>query len=792
MNLRKVFFSVIGLLLLVAILLKIWVNTNTPLYQGQLELIGLDQETEVYFDDYGIPHIYAENDADLFKTLGYIHAQERLWQMELLRRVASGRLSEIFGAEFIENDKFFLNLGIAENSIETVGKLESDTDFVYFANAYLEGVNHFINTGYTPIEYKILGIEKEEYDLVDVYNILGYMSFSFAMAQKTDPVLSKIKAEYGDAYLKDLAIDMPYQNTLIPSFKSVNYEQVLSWNTVLERLNEKQIPSFVGSNSWVLSPDKSESGGVLFANDPHIAFAQPAVWYEAHLNSPQIEKYGFFLAGVPFPLIGQNRTIAHGLTMFENDDIDFYQEDEINHEYYRNHKGDTLAYSKKSYTIRVKDGEDVAFNHKSSFRGPVLEARSLIHGIENNATSISWEYLKGENRLLEGLFDYSFATSFSEFEASLDKIHAPGLNVMYGDVEGNIAWWTVGRLYQLNSRVSTKFILNGQDSLHQIKAYHPFEKNPSAINPPWNYVYSANNQVDSTGLGYYYPGYYLPEDRAKRIVSILEDNPKMNLETMQEMILDHKSTSAPDVISALSSVLEDQKLSPTQKKKLEALKAWTGTHSATEESPSLYHKWLSHLLALVFEDEIGEEPYKVFKNTHIFKRSIPGVLSNPNSVWWDNIHTPEPETASELVTNSFLSAFNDLTEYYQGTENWQWSKLHILEHKHAFSANTLLRKWFNVGPFEVAGSKEVINNLQFDYTTTSYFDVNIGPSTRRILDMSKIEEGLSVSPTGQSGNIFSQHYSDQAQMYNQGKFRKMLMNQEAIKESSYRKLVLKP
>ena len=324
MNLRKVFFSVIGLLLLVAILLKIWVNTNIPLYQGQLELIGLEQETEVYFDDYGIPHIYAENDADLFKTLGYIHAQERLWQMELLRRVASGRLSEIFGAEFIENDKFFLNLGIAENSIETVRKLESNTDFVYFANAYLEGVNHFINTGYTPIEYKILGIEKEEYDLVDVYNILGYMSFSFAMAQKTDPVLSKIKAEYGDAYLKDLAIDMPYQNTLIPSFKSVNYEQVLSWNTVLERLNEKQIPSFVGSNSWVLSPDKSESGGVLFANDPHIAFAQPAVWYEAHLNSPQIEKYGFFLAGVPFPLIGQNRTIAHGLTMFENDDIVFY------------------------------------------------------------------------------------------------------------------------------------------------------------------------------------------------------------------------------------------------------------------------------------------------------------------------------------------------------------------------------------------------------------------------------------------------------------------------------------
>tara|TARA_B100001093_G_scaffold69584_1_gene60113 strand:+ start:8237 stop:10615 length:2379 start_codon:yes stop_codon:yes gene_type:complete len=792
MNLRKVFFSLIGLLLLVAILLKLWVNTNTPLYQGQLELNGLDQETEVYFDDYGIPHIYAENNSDLFKTLGYVHAQERLWQMELLRRVASGRLSELFGAEFIDNDKFFLNLGIAENSFETVNKLEGDTEFVQYANAYLDGINQFIHTAYTPIEYKILGLDKEEFDLVDVYNILGYMSFSFAMAQKTDPMLSKIKAEYGEVYLDDLAIDMPYQNTLIPSFKAMNYDQVLSWNTVLDRLNEKKIPSFVGSNSWVLSADKSESGGVLFANDPHIAFAQPAVWYEAHLNSPQLEKYGFFLAGVPFPLIGQNRTIAHGLTMFENDDIDFYQEDEISQEYYRDHKGDTLAYSKKSYNIQIKDGEDVSFTHRSSFRGPVLEAKNLIHGIQTNSTSISWQYLKGPNRLLEGLFDYSFASSFSEFESSLDKIHAPGLNVMYGDVEGNIAWWTVGRLYQLNSSVSTKFMLNGQDSLHQIKSYHPFEKNPSAINPPWNYVYSANNQVDSAGLGYYYPGYYLPEDRAKRIVTILEDNQKMNLETMQEMILDNKSTSAPDVISLLAEVLDVQKLSEVQKEKLKRLKDWTGTHSPKDENPSLYHKWLSHLLLLIFEDEIGEEPFKVFKNTHVFKRSIPKVLSNSNAVWWDNIHTLETEKASELVTNSFLMAFDELSDFYKGTEGWYWSKLHVLEHKHAFSANSFLRSCFNVGPFEVAGSKEVINNLQFDYVTNSYFDVNIGPSTRRILDMSKIEDGLSVLPTGQSGNVFSVHYSDQAQLYNQGKFRKMLMNHEVIKGSGYRKLLLKP
>ena len=344
----------------------------------------------------------------------------------------------------------------------------------------------------------------------------------------------------------------------------------------------------------------------------------------------------------------------------------------------------------------------------------------------------------------------------------------------------------------MNSNVSTKFMLNGQDSLHQIKSYHPFEKNPSAINPPWNYVYSANNQVDSTGLGYYYPGYYLPEDRAKRIVTILEDNQKMNLETMQEMILDNKSTSAPDVISLLAEVLDVQKLSEVQKEKLKRLKDWTGTHSAKDENPSLYHKWLSHLLLLIFEDEIGEEPFKIFKNTHVFKRSIPKVLSNSNAVWWDNIHTLETEKASELVTNSYLMAFDELSDFYKGTEGWYWSKLHVLEHKHAFSTNSFLRSWFNVGPFEVAGSKEVINNLQFDYVTNSYFDVNIGPSTRRILDMSKIEDGLSVLPTGQSGNVFSVHYSDQAQLYNQGKFRKMLMNHEVIKGSGYRKLLLKP
>ena len=226
----------------------------------------------------------------------------------------------------LKNDKFFSGIGIEEASAKAIAKLDKNSQSYKMTMAYLDGINQYLDEGVTPIEFTLLGVKKEKFTIKDVYNIFGYMSFSFAMAQKTDPLLTDIRNKYGVEYLKDLGIEGEFNTTQIKSSKENIEEYTAIAKSVAALLDNSPIPPFVGSNSWVAGPKKTKSGKVIFANDPHIGFSQPATWYEAHLITPDFELYGCYLAGTPFPLLAHNRDYAYGLTMFENDDIDFYQE----------------------------------------------------------------------------------------------------------------------------------------------------------------------------------------------------------------------------------------------------------------------------------------------------------------------------------------------------------------------------------------------------------------------------------------------------------------------------------
>ena len=289
---KKILAVLAALIVLIIIGGAVYYNSLKPSYSGDISLVGISKETSVYFDDYGIPHIYAENELDAITALGYVHAQDRLWQMELIRRIAPGRLSEIFGEEMLKNDQFFVSLGIEEASEKSIKNLDTSGEVYKLATAYLSGVNQFIENGPTPIEFTLIGVEKELYKLNDIYNIMGYMSFSFAMAQKTDPFLSVLKEKLGDNYLKELGIDINPNTVLIknanPAIES--YSEMVS--NVNEIMKNNPIPPFIGSNSWVVSPKKTSTGKVVFANDPHIGFSQPAVWFEAHISTPNYEMYG--------------------------------------------------------------------------------------------------------------------------------------------------------------------------------------------------------------------------------------------------------------------------------------------------------------------------------------------------------------------------------------------------------------------------------------------------------------------------------------------------------------------
>ncbi|SHI99294.1 Penicillin amidase [Arenibacter nanhaiticus] len=486
---KKTLLIILGVIAVLAMIATIVFYQLSPNYNGEKTLSKLTEEVKVYYDAYGIPHIYGENEADAFRALGYVHAQDRLWQMELLRRIGRGGLSEVFGADLLETDKFFLSLGINEASENTVKNIVPTEPMVLLSQAYLDGINQFIEQGPTPVEFYLTGIEKRPFTLKDVFNTVGYMAFSFAMAHKTDPLLTNIKNKLGPDYLVDLEIDVDSSTVWIK-----NHKQSFQVGGVHEVITKKlsgilknlPLAQFEGSNSWVIAPEKTKNGKVIFANDPHIGFAQPSVWYEAHLSTPDYEKYGYHLAGVPFPLLGHNRKLAYGLTMFENDDIDFYYEEDspLDRNSYKT-TGGYVPYKLVHNTIRVKDEEAVAFTYKESVHGPI------VHGIttelsDDKSIAMSWAYTKVENKVMDALYGLSHANNLSDFEKALPDIHAPGLNIMYGDAIGNVAWFATAKLYAMPDSTNTKFILDGSSGKDEPLGYLDFSENPMAINPPWN------------------------------------------------------------------------------------------------------------------------------------------------------------------------------------------------------------------------------------------------------------------------------------------------------------------
>ena len=789
---KKIVLVLTSLIILIALALFIYLQSSKPKYKGEEKLANISKPTTVYFDEYGVPHIYADTQKDAMTTLGYVHAQDRLWQMELMRRIAPGKLSEIFGTPVLKTDKFFAGIGIDENSKQAVANLDKNSQTYILANAYLDGINQYIEQGTTPVELRLLGIKQEKFTLKDVYNIFGFMSFSFAMAQKTDPLLTDIRDRFGMNYLQDFGIHGEFGTKQLKSFQGDYKEYIEISKSVAGLLEESPVPAFIGSNSWVIGGAKTKKGKVILANDPHIMYSQPGTWYEAHIVCPDYEIYGYYIAGTPFPLLGHNHNYAYGLTMFENDDVDFFQEENNpnNDKQYKTVDG-FKNYTYKQKTIKVKDSVDYKLNVKTSQHGPIVNG--LLDGLKSDKpVAMSWIYTQQKNQILDAVYQLSHAKNLESFHKNIELIKAPGLNIMYGDAKGNIAWITSGKLYKVDTSVNTNFILNGANGIDDQKEFLPFAKNPAAINPSWNYVYTSNNQPEAID-GYLYPGYYLPKDRALRIDGLLAPKSNWTKEDVSKMITDNTSATSSKILMNILPKLEVGKMNSNEKRAYEIIGKWNGTNELQDIAPSIYNKWIYFYLKDTFEDEFGSANFKLLLNTHIIKQVIENQSKNATSVWWDNINTKnKKETQSEILTQSFKEAVASLENQLGSDLNqWQWEKVHKVEFQHPIGKVKLFSSFFNVGTFPIAGSNEVINNQLFIYTDDAQIQVKGGPSTRRIIDFSDIENSWSVLPTGQSGNPMSKHYEDQADLFVKGKFRKMKLNKAEIIKSST-KLVFKP
>ncbi len=450
---------------------------------------------DVRFDSFGVPHIYTENETDAYYALGYVHAQDRIFHMELIRRLAKGELSEILGPKLKSTDSFFRTLGLKQFGKEYILKTDKTTPAFKISQAYLDGINHFIRTGPAPVEFDILKIPKKEYVLSDIVSVAGYMAYSFAAGFKTDPVLTFIRDELGPEYLKD----MGYELSRVPPLKllSTTHKSLARLAGLVVDIETifSPVGFFEGSNAWVVGGSKTVSGKPILSGDPHIAHSCPSVWYEAHIITKDWDFYGHFLAGSPLALLGSNRKVAWTLTMFQNDDLDMFFEKphpENPDQVWSDGKWEDLKI--ESEIIKVKNEEDLVLKIRNSKHGPIINDVQDFLNKEKRPVAVSWGFHDFDNDMFNGLYELSHVDTIFKARDALRKIHAPGLNFLMGDTSGNIGWWAVAKLPKRPDHVDPNFIQDGSDPSNDYTGTWPFESNPQFINPGSDIIVSANHQ----------------------------------------------------------------------------------------------------------------------------------------------------------------------------------------------------------------------------------------------------------------------------------------------------------
>jgi penicillin amidase len=770
-----------------------WMATEQlkPTYQGELSLEGLNGPVEVIYDGHGVPHIYAESETDAHRALGYVHAQDRLFQMEMLRRLSSGRLAEVLGPELVASDTYFRTLGFSRHSEKSIAEFWTGDDLEPWQEntlAYLEGVNSFIAHGPKPLEFILGGIPKSPFTLEDVYLVDLFMAFGFAEGLREDPLITYLEGKLGDKYLKDLLLDWGANKSKIPVWDEKLMLGMTSISShTRDIFSQMPVAPWHGSNGWVIGPGKSAGGKVLFANDTHMGYSQPSVWYEAHLEAPGYSMYGNYAAGRPFPVLGHNRFMALGLTMFENDDTDFFvlkPVDGKEHMYWWD--GEPVEYSLRNEVISVKDGEDIVLQVRESIHGPVIN--EIIPGmamLDTDPVAVAWGALQFPNENLQATYAIAKGQSMLAVKEAVSKINAPGLNAMYGDVDGNIAWWTTARLWMRPEGQSGKVFLDGSTSATLPLGILPWEQNPHAENPPSGFVYSANNQPESFD-NQEYPGYYVPENRARRIMKLLEEEDQWTVEKVKIMINDVQADTDLEILHDILPSLSPK--DSLQGAALQALADWDGAYTLQNVAGSIYNVLIYQIQQAALQDEMGAEAFDLYMGSHLQKRSLADLVDSDSSLWWDDVQTPVIESRAVIFQGAFEKAITILSnEHGANLNNWQWGRLHTIEHPHPFAQIEALRSMVNVGPLSIPGGNEVINNTGFKPDSTATFKVLFGPAMRRVLDMGDIARSWSVLPTGQSGHLLSPFYQDQAERYAEGGFRAQWLDREDIeREARYR------
>ena len=748
-----------------------YIHSKQPQRDGQVQLEHLEGAVSVRYDERGVPHIKAQNEADLYRALGYVHAQDRLFQMEMLRRLSRGELAEVLGPKLLDTDRLFRTLRIGEHADAYVPKLDHQSPAYKALEAYLDGVNQYQDTHPKPVEFDVLGIKPRPFTPQDTMSVAGYMAYSFAAAFRTEPVLTYVRDELGADYLKIFDLAWKPQGAIgqaaplaASDWKDLNAIARISHDSLVDA----GLPQFEGSNAWTISGSRTQSGKPLLAGDPHIRFSVPAVWYEAQLSAPGFELYGHHQALNPFASLGHNMDFGWSLTMFQNDDIDLIAEksnpDNPNQVW---SNGQWVALESHETEIKVKGEAPVKLTLRQSPHGPIIND-ALGASAGKTPIAMWWAFLDTENPILQGFYELNRADTIEKMRSAGAKIQSPGLNLVWANAKGDIGWWAAAQLPVRPEGVNPTFILDGSTHDADKNGFYPFSANPQEENPARGYIVSANFQpVSPTGMEV--PGYYNLADRGARLNEHLADKSvKWNLENSQALQLDTVTGYYSRVLTPLLPVLRSVVTDPKELALLEQLSTWKGDYSLDSVSATIFNQMIYQLADGALRDELGDNFFNNLISTRSFDVALPLLAADADSPWWDNRSTPAKESRADIVKAAWQASLAHLKSTLgDDPAQWKWGKAHTLTHGHPLGSQKALAGIFNVGPFAAPGSHEVPNNLTAPVGPAPW-GVVYGPSTRRLIDFADPAHSLGINPVGQSGVPFDKHYGDQAQTYVQG------------------------
>lgn len=807
------------------------IDDSFPQTDGEIRLDGLDGQVEVYRDQAGIPHIYASTEHDLFFAEGYVHAQDRFWQMDFQRHVGAGRLSEMLGSATLDTDTFLRTVGwerVAQAEFELL-----DEDSRAMLEAYADGVNAYLadhRGTELSLEYLFLKLLNGNYEPAP-WTAVNTLTWAKAMAWDLRDnmdneiqraiLLASLPAERVEelfpAYQENRPLILPEYDlassgaslqsspaAVVPSGIAALFSDINDKIAAADLLLGGDPAAQLGSNSWVVSGELSATGAPLFANDPHLSAGMPSIWYQVGLHclpktaDCSYETVGVSFVGAPGIVIGHNDRIAWGLTNVGADVMDLYiikVNPENENQYEMN--GEWVDMEIVEENVVVAGGEPIALPVRITQFGPIisdsygdladLDQNSGLDFPENYAIALRWTALEPGNTF-QSIFKINRAQNFDEFRAAASEFVAPSQNLLYADVDGNIGYQMPGRI-PLRSQNDGKYPTPGWTDEYAWQGFIPFDELPYALNPASGYIVTANNAI--VGPDYPYPiaDYWDYGFRAQRIEQlILEAGGSLDIADYQRIQADSVNLGALEIIPALASLeFEDAETAALR----DQLLTWDGEQSTDSAEAALFNTFWVQLLNATFNDELPEA-YPPDGNS-LWYVVVENLLADPGNAWWDDVNTEAIESRDAMLQFAFDAAVAELKGSLGGDPSrWAWGDLHTITFVHQTMDNfPVIGALFNRGPFPVSGGSAIVNATNWNAANDN-FEVTSLPSKRTIMDLGDWENSLQINTTGQSGHAYHAHYIDMAPLWAAVEYLPMHWDPAVIEAEAEGHLILMP